>query len=129
DKRDMETQGAEPPQAEAESRCPSREDVQSFFKPISLKCFVPLAVVVGIVGVEPIAAPVYVEVCNLGEFRRLQQKLLFRNQRSDEVQLGFVQVELTPVQLLVHIRVGKKHLGGATFDDHVKELRAFELIE
>ena len=46
--------------------------------------FFALAVVVGIVGVEPIAPAIDVKIGDLGEFRRLDQELLLGKQRSYE---------------------------------------------
>src|SRR5215472_5301155 len=65
------------------SRLRSRQCIEAFFKPEGIECFLPLAVVVGIVGVKPVAAAIDVEVCDLGEFRSLDQELLLRQERCD----------------------------------------------
>src|SRR5215470_14094953 len=78
------------------SRQRSRQNIQAFFKPERIECFLSLAVVVRVVGVEPVAAAIDVEVCDLGEFRSLDQELLLRQERCDQGDFRVVQVELTP---------------------------------
>src|SRR5581483_3414372 len=58
----------------------SGEDVQALLKAVGLKGRVALLVVVRVVRVEPIAAPVDVEIGDLGEFRRLDEKLPLRDE-------------------------------------------------
>ena len=54
----------------------SRQHLQSFLKAEGLEGFPTFAVVVGIVGVEPIALRVDGEIGDLGQLRSLDQELL-----------------------------------------------------
>jgi hypothetical protein len=56
---------------EEESRLPSRQDFEAFFKAVGLERLFPFLVVVRIVGVEPIALGIDMEIGDLREFRRL----------------------------------------------------------
>src|SRR5260370_40566004 len=112
-----------------ESRLASGQNVQALFKPVRVERFLPLAVVVGIIRVQPVAAAVDVEIGDLGEFRGLDQKLLLRKQGRDQADFSVVQVKLTAVQLLVHVRVRKKDFRRAALDNDIEQLGAPELVE
>src|SRR5712664_2395155 len=112
-----------------ESRLASGQNVQALFKSVRVERFLPLAVVVGIICVQPVAAAVDVEVGDLGEFRGLDQKLPLWKQGRDQADFGVVQVKLTAVEVLVHVGVRKKDFCGAALDNDIEQLGTPELVE
>ena len=81
-------------------------------------------VVVWVVRVEPIALAIDVEVGDLREFRRLNQKLLLGDEARNEFDFVFIQVKLAAIQVAVHVGVREENLGGAAFDDDVEDVGA-----
>src|SRR6478736_1655124 len=75
---------------ELESRLRSGENVESFLETVGFERFRPSLVVIRVVRIEPITAAIHMEVGDFGEVRGFEQKLLFGNQRCDEVQFGVV---------------------------------------
>ena len=69
------------------------------------------------------------QIRDLGEFRSLDQELLFGDERGNELHFRVVQMKLPAVQVLVHVRIGEKHLGGAAFEDDVEQFRALQFVE
>src|ERR1041384_305147 len=84
------------------SRLSSGQNIKAFFETVGVERFLALLVVVGIVGVEPVAAAVHVEVGNLGAFGSLDEELPLRKKRCDPFDFGIVQMELPSIQILVH---------------------------
>src|ERR1700693_4286610 len=62
-----------------ESRLSSRENFEASFEAVGFECLFPFLIVVRVVGVEPIALGIDMEIGDLSQFRRLNQKLLFRD--------------------------------------------------
>src|SRR5580700_1926755 len=112
-----------------ESRALSRQHLEASLEPMLLKSLFPRLVVIRIVGVEPVAPAIDVQIRNLPEFRRLDQELLLGNQVRNEFDFGFVQVKLPPVEIAVHIGIREKNLCRAAFDDDLEDVRALQLIE
>ena len=106
-----------------------REHFEASLEPVRLKCLVPFLVVVGIVGVEPVAFPIDVQVRDLSEFWRLDQELLLGNQVRDELDFGMVQMKLPAVEIAIHVGIREKNLRRAAFDDDVQDVRALQFIE
>src|SRR6202167_3956970 len=112
-----------------ESRLSSREHFQTLFKAVSLESLAPLLVVIGIVGVQPIAFRIDVQVRDFRKFRRLDQKLLFGYETGNQVDFVFVQVKLAAVELTVHRGICEEDFRRAAFDDDVEYVRALQFIE
>src|SRR3984893_17293727 len=108
---------------------PSREHFKTSLKAVGLESLFPFFVVVRIVCVQPIALGIDVEIGDLRQLWRLNQELLLGDEGRDQFDLVFVQVELTAVQIPVHIGVRKEDFGGATFDDYVEDVRTLEFVE
>src|SRR6267154_4973534 len=94
----------------------AREDFEAPLKAIGLESFFSPFVVVGIVGVYPIAFGVHGKIGDFSGLGRLDQELLFGNEAGDQLDFGFVQVKLAPVEIAVHVRVGEEDCAGAAFD-------------
>ena len=107
----------------------SQPGPRALFEPVGVKGFLPLAVVKRIVGVEPIALGVHGEIRDLGEFRRLDQELLLRDEAGDQLNFRFVQVKLPAVEVPVHVGIREKNLRGTALNDYVEDVRALEFVE
>src|SRR6202050_1861094 len=112
-----------------ESRLSSREHFQALFKAIGLESLAPLLVVIGIVGIQPIAFRIDVQVRDFRKFRRLDQKLLFGDETGNQIDFVFVQLKLAAVELTVHRGICEEDFRGAAFDDDVEYVRALQFIE
>src|SRR6202167_2827 len=115
--------------ARTQSRSSSREHFQTLFKAVGLESLTPFLVVIGIVGVQPIAFRIDVQVCDFRQFRRLDQKLLFGDETGNQVDFFFVQVKLAAVELTVQRGICEEDFRGAAFDDDVENLRALQFVK
>src|SRR5229473_2498322 len=107
----------------------SRQNLKAPLKTVLLESLGSTPVVKRIVGVEPVAFLVYLQVRDLGDLVVLDQKLPFGNQRGNEVDFRLVQMKLVPVQLAIHIRVGEEDFCGTGFDNYVNNIRLPQLIK
>src|SRR5216684_5257331 len=98
----------------------SRQNFEALHKAVSLESFFTFLVVERVVGVEPVALGIDVQVCDLCVFRRLDEKLLLWNKGRDQFDFVFIQMELSPVQFPVHVRVGEEYLRCTALDDDVE---------
>ena len=67
----------------------SGKDLKAFLETVGFKGLFALPVVVGIVGIEPVALGIDIQVRDLGEFGRLDQELLLRNRDRRSARLRF----------------------------------------
>src|SRR5580698_3727627 len=81
----------------ARSRLRSGQYFQTFGKAEGLEGFPASAVVVGIVGVEPVTLRIHGEIGDLGQLRGLDEELLLGNESGDQRGFGFVQMKLLAV--------------------------------
>src|SRR6516225_3207298 len=89
----------------------------------------PLLVVVGIIAVQPVATAVHMEIGNFGEVGGLDQELAFGDEGRNPLDFSVVQMELAPVQVLIHAWIGQENLGCAALDNDVEQFRSFQLIK
>src|SRR5258708_974394 len=85
------------PTGDWESLDASREDFEPSLKSELFKRGGALAVIEGIVGVEPVALSVDFEVCHLSDLMVLDEELPFRYKRCDEADFGLIEMELVAV--------------------------------
>src|SRR6185437_10167978 len=77
----------------ADSSRASCQDFEPLLEAVFFKCFLAFAVVVGIVGVEPVALGINRQIGDLCQFWRFDQELLFGDETGDQLDFVFVQVE------------------------------------
>src|ERR1700733_11564941 len=111
------------------SRLLARENFKAFLEAVGLKSLFPFFVVVGIVGVKPVAFRIDIEIGDFRKLRRLDQKLLFGDQVRDQLDFVLVQMKLPAVELAIHVGIGEEDLRRAAFDDDVENVRPPELIK
>ncbi len=116
-------------ESNGDSRLRSRQDFEAFLESVCLERLLPFLVVVRVIRIEPIALGIDVEIGDLGEFRRLNQELSFGDKARDELDFGFIQVELATVEIAIHVGIREEDLCGAAFDDYVEDVRALQFVE
>jgi len=108
---------------------PSCEHFETFIEAVGFEGFLSFLVVVRVVGVQPIALRIDIEVGDFRQLRGLNQELLLRDKPRDQVDFAFVEVELTLVEISVHIGVREKDFRCAAFDNDFENVRALEFVE
>ena len=106
-----------------------RQHFQAVVESVGLECLFPTPVIEWVIGVEPVAAGIDVEVGHLRRFRVLNEQLLLRNQTRNEIDLVLVEVELAAVKLQVHVGVRQEDFGWTAFEQDVEDIRLSKLIK
>src|SRR6266404_4861043 len=117
------------PVSNEKSRVPSRQDFEALFESVKFKRFFPFLVVIRVIRVEPIALGIDIAIGDFRQLRGLNQELLLGDETRNEIDFGFVQMELATVEIAVHIGVREEDFRGAALDDYVEDVRTLEFVE
>src|SRR5580698_26986 len=95
----------------------------------TVKIFLLLEVVAGVVGRHPVRDRIDVQMHFLGGLRLTNQHLARRNKSVDKVQFGVVQMKRLAVNFPVHVRIGEEDLCRATLRHYRQHPRFLKLFD